>query len=315
MMLIVVLICFITFVNQSTLGQASVPDYEQPKVQCPDDILINSKGRSEIVSWKVIATDNSGVTPTISCSPKNGTSMRVPSHDIVGCEAKDAAGNYAHCFFSIDVKDVAPPKITCPPDVNIVSDKSQLRVNYGRLEVPEDNDGLPPSVYCSRQSGAMTSNPGQYTITCTAQDQSLNTASCSIKVTLTSPKCKMFPPPINGALACNDLSASLKVCTVSCNEKYDFEYKPAHAYTCPYGHWVNLFGGRTRWPNCTVKSNSKKLMKDSMFYYKGNPKDPAVTQQIQQNWVGILHNVNLVPPYLCIGKPECKASNVKVIAG
>lgn len=85
---------------------AAVPDFEQPKVQCPDDILINSKASSEIVSWKVTATDNSGLPPTISCSPKNGSSMKVPSRVVVGCEAKDAAGNYARCFFSIDVKGV-----------------------------------------------------------------------------------------------------------------------------------------------------------------------------------------------------------------
>lgn len=89
---------------------------------------------------------------------------------------------------SISVLDVAPPKITCPADFEIISDKPQVRVNYERLNIPVDNDGLPPVVSCTRQSGVMMHNPGLYTIMCTVRDQSFNKASCSFKVNI---KCKL----------------------------------------------------------------------------------------------------------------------------
>ena len=61
----------------------------------------------------------------------------------------------------------------------------------------------------------------------------------------------MYPPPENGALACNAFGVSNQFCQVSCNDQYDFAFPPAITYLCTNGLWTALGGQPPPWPRCS----------------------------------------------------------------
>ena len=75
-------------------------------ISCPSDISIDNATESEVrVAWnKPVATDNSGMPPSISCSRPSGDLFAVPGSYEVSCGAADSSGNFATCSFRITVK-------------------------------------------------------------------------------------------------------------------------------------------------------------------------------------------------------------------
>ena len=58
-----------------------------------------------MVSWTdPLATDNTGVAPTIVCTPPSGSVFMISTQDVI-CTATDAAGNQAtpNCIFEVAV--------------------------------------------------------------------------------------------------------------------------------------------------------------------------------------------------------------------
>lgn len=64
----------------------------------------------------------------------------------------------------------------------------------------------------------------------------------------------MYPPPENGALACNAWGVSNRFCQVSCNDQFDFAFPPAISYLCGNGIWTAFGGTPPPWPSCSGKS-------------------------------------------------------------
>ncbi|MCU1388490.1 MAG: hypothetical protein JWL72_1828 [Ilumatobacteraceae bacterium] len=59
------------------------------------------------------ATDNTGVAPTVACTPPSGTTFPVGT-TLVTCTARDASANIATTTFSVAVTDDAPPPVFTP---------------------------------------------------------------------------------------------------------------------------------------------------------------------------------------------------------
>ena len=56
-----------------------------------------------MVIWSApVATDNSEMTPNVTCNPENGSQFVIGKTE-VNCTAVDKAGNQATCSFSIDI--------------------------------------------------------------------------------------------------------------------------------------------------------------------------------------------------------------------
>ena len=53
-----------------------------------------------------VSTDNSQLTPIVSCNAENGSQFEIDETEVI-CQAKDSAGNLAKCSFIIDVKSKA----------------------------------------------------------------------------------------------------------------------------------------------------------------------------------------------------------------
>ncbi|XP_022084521.1 sushi, von Willebrand factor type A, EGF and pentraxin domain-containing protein 1-like [Acanthaster planci] len=81
-------------------------DYEDPYFTlCPLDFIeYPLQGASEAtVTWNVMATDNSGETPSVNCSIQQPAVLTVGEH-LVRCTATDGAENQAFCDFEVLVK-------------------------------------------------------------------------------------------------------------------------------------------------------------------------------------------------------------------
>ncbi|XP_022110883.1 sushi, von Willebrand factor type A, EGF and pentraxin domain-containing protein 1-like [Acanthaster planci] len=88
------------------ISAATCVDYEDPHfILCPLDFIeYPLQGASEAtVTWNVMATDNSGETPSVNCSIQQPAVLAVGEHPI-RCTATDDAGNQAFCDFEVQVK-------------------------------------------------------------------------------------------------------------------------------------------------------------------------------------------------------------------
>ena len=63
--------------------------------------------------------------------------------------------------------------------------------------------------------------------------------------------CPKHPAPLNGALACNAFGVTNTLCQPSCNEKFDFAFRPAAAYVCANAKWSAFGGPPPPWPDCS----------------------------------------------------------------
>ncbi|KXJ27482.1 Sushi, von Willebrand factor type A, EGF and pentraxin domain-containing protein 1 [Exaiptasia diaphana] len=284
-------------------------------------MVVNSMQSSEIVCWPFPkAKDYSGKPSSVTkvtCSHKAGLQLKTPSTTTIKCVARDAAGNWNSCSFSIDVRDIAPPKISCPAnqEINTTGSSSTIRINWKNPKV-SDNSNMPPRIKSSLQPGSLFHSPGVYTISYQAIDASANRATCSFTIKLTVPDCKLkIPPPVNGAVACWNNKGN-NICTVSCNSNFDFAFKPSRIYVCSRGTWraFSILGGSisAKWPDCSVKSPGMKTM-PVQFYYTGDSKDPNVIAQIKQNTLAVLRSPYF-PPFFCTMYPNCNVQNIQVHA-
>ncbi|XP_030846783.1 sushi repeat-containing protein SRPX-like [Strongylocentrotus purpuratus] len=80
-------------------------DFQPPTfTYCPFDFIVYaSRGGFEAdVTWNVTATDNEGLSPSISCNVQQG--MMVEGDYSVTCVAMDTSRNSARCSFDVSVK-------------------------------------------------------------------------------------------------------------------------------------------------------------------------------------------------------------------
>ncbi|XP_072041651.1 uncharacterized protein [Amphiura filiformis] len=161
----------------------NVKDNEGPVLaSCPANQITNTDpGQpTAMIVWQgPIATDNSGLKPTVICDPSSGTDFVIGITNVT-CTALDGFGNVNDCSFYVDVMDNEDPVFeSCLPD----------QIDYGQPTaiviwqdpVATDNSGSSPTVICDPQSG--TSLPiGQALVSCTAFDGYGNNDSCSFNV-------------------------------------------------------------------------------------------------------------------------------------
>ncbi|MFN4253771.1 MAG: T9SS type A sorting domain-containing protein [Saprospiraceae bacterium] len=158
--------------------------------------------------------DNCDGTPTVVQSPSSGTVLSGHNDsETVTLTASDAAGNTSTCSFTVTLKDVTPPSITCPANTTVAANsscggtvgdhtvfggdgRSAPDTKQGMANVPgtlertpgngslSDNCSL-PTVVQSPSSGTVLSGHNDFeTVTLTATDAAGNTSTCSFTVTL-----------------------------------------------------------------------------------------------------------------------------------
>ena len=83
----------------------SLTDTQAPTLICPpnETIATGLNQPTALVAWTdPVATDNSHLTPNVTCSAENGSQFEIGETE-VKCKALDEAGNQANCSFIVDV--------------------------------------------------------------------------------------------------------------------------------------------------------------------------------------------------------------------
>lgn len=88
-------------------SQADWPDRIPPQLNMPANVTVNANTpQGAAVHYSVTATDNSTLSPRVTCSPQSGSLFPVGT-TTVACTAADGAGNTAEGTFKITVKGAA----------------------------------------------------------------------------------------------------------------------------------------------------------------------------------------------------------------
>ncbi len=184
----------------------TVSDNQFPTITCPAN---NMKGVDEgKCFYTVVGTiqdptgvnDNCGVASvsyTLSGattgSGSNSLAGKVLNKGVttVTWKVTDNNGNMTTCSFTIDVKDLEPPKITCPPDVMVITAPGQCSVPASSVSL-----GSPTGISdnCAVKYPITNNSPGSYPVGITevkwtVTDSSGNKATCTQKVTVIAYTC------------------------------------------------------------------------------------------------------------------------------
>jgi uncharacterized repeat protein (TIGR01451 family) len=151
-------------------------------VSCPADITQSSDaGQCVAIVNYATPTGSGSNCNSIQCSPPSGSTF--PS----GTTTVTCAGESGEpCSFKVTVtgSDTQPPVITCP--ANITTDAASsgtARVDYPQPSA-SDNCSSSVTISCAPASGSVFP-AGTTTVTCTAMDESNNSANCTFTVTVT----------------------------------------------------------------------------------------------------------------------------------
>jgi hypothetical protein len=174
----------------------------------PSDMTVEATGPGgAVVGYSVTATDNSGVPPTINCSPGSGSTFPLGT-TAVNCTATDGAGNHSSASFNVKVQDTTAPLLSLPANITVEADSSSGKaVSYSASA----NDAVSGSVAvnCDHASGS-TFPIGTTTVNCSATDAAGNTAHGSFTVTVTDTSGPVFSGvPANRQVEANGPSGSI----------------------------------------------------------------------------------------------------------
>eukprot|EP00048_Salpingoeca_helianthica_P016053 m.230203 g.230203 ORF g.230203 m.230203 type:complete len:1808 (-) comp17953_c0_seq1:219-5642(-) len=194
----------------------TIEDYERPKIFCPTNIVgTYSATLPTGYGYPVVtAIDNANLT-SLSCMPgsgsvtfRNASFIRFQAYlsglklgyNLANCTARDAFGNFEVCYVAVDVRDVTPPKISCPASVTTftVTGKN-MSTPLVLIPTASDNYNV-SSVNCtpSVSQASATGFPfGNTNVSCQAFDTAGLTARCFYIVSVLDDEDPIVQCPLN----------------------------------------------------------------------------------------------------------------------
>ncbi|MDX2175694.1 MAG: HYR domain-containing protein [Candidatus Sumerlaeia bacterium] len=105
---------------------------------------------------------------------------------VVTLTATDVFGNSATATATVSVRDIIPPTISCPTNINVNTDLDQPTAVVAFADATGNDNCPPPTITRTGGSASGSAFPiGVSTITYTAEDASGNTTTCSFTITVT----------------------------------------------------------------------------------------------------------------------------------
>ena len=102
------------------MGGVAVVDNEKPQLfNCTtgtQEVPTSAGERYGYLLRTVYARDNADEAPVLTCTPSAGTPLYVGEEYQSTCVAVDASKNAATCTWTLVVRDVEAPRLTCPVD-------------------------------------------------------------------------------------------------------------------------------------------------------------------------------------------------------
>jgi len=173
----------------------TVTDGVAPTLILPADITAEATSTAGAnVPYSIIATDNTGVDPTVTCTPASGSLFAIGDTPIT-CTATDGVGNSASGSFTVTVQDNTSPVINDPDGTTFsftANDPRGALVDLSNIVTATDL-GQPITVSCATSTGiellplptassGVWLLPGDYDVTCTASDGSTTSIDVSVDI-------------------------------------------------------------------------------------------------------------------------------------
>ena len=162
-------------------------DTTGPSLSLPDLTVDVDDVASTAVSFSPGGSDPHGPV-TVTCNPSSGSTFSLGT-TTVSCSGTDGLGNSSSGSFDVTVRDVTPPTITTPANINDttangVSSKTESFTASASTG----------TVSCTPSSGSsFTVGPAATTVTCSASDTSGNVGTGTFTVTVTD----VTPPTLS----------------------------------------------------------------------------------------------------------------------
>ena len=188
----------------------TLKDVTKPVITCPANVTIAADANCSGVVGAyspVSVSDNCNPNPTVTQSPAPTTILSGHNDvEIVTLTANDGNGNTQFCTFTVTLKDVTKPVITCPANTTLSADDncSSLLGSYSPVSVSDNCTANPTVTQSPPASTVLSGHNDVETVTLTANDGNGNTQFCTFTVTLkdiTAPTvvCKPFTAALNAA--------------------------------------------------------------------------------------------------------------------
>jgi hypothetical protein len=193
--------------TQTCSFTVSLVDLILPSISCPvnQNVNANASCSGTVGTWSPVSvSDNCTANPSVTQSPAAGTVLNGHNDSrLVTLTATDASGNSQTCAFTVTLKDVTQPNITCPANITLNANASCSGSigAYSPISL-SDNCTASPTVTQAPAAGTLLNgHNATSTVTLTATDGAGNTQTCSLTVTL-----KDVSPP---AISCKNFVVAL----------------------------------------------------------------------------------------------------------
>lgn len=195
--------------TQSCSLTVTLKDVTKPSITCPANTTIaaNSNCSGVVGTYAPITvSDNCTANPAVSQSPAASTVLSGHNDvETVTLTANDGNGNTQFCAFTVTLKDITKPLISCPANVTLNADVNcSAPVGTYQAVSVSDNCAANPVVTQSPTANTLLSGHNDVeVVTLTANDGNGNTQSCSLTVTLKDVTKPVIICPANTTIAAN----------------------------------------------------------------------------------------------------------------
>ncbi len=172
-------------------------DNVPPSVSCPPNQNVAGNPCNTVVTYAAPSASDNCAIASVSSSPPSGSVFSLGTTTVVGV-ATDVNGNTASCTFTVTVRDVTPPSISCPANIS-VSASPGLCTGVATFTSPSGTDacsGTTVAQVGGLGSGA-TYPTGVTTNTFRATDGAGNSSTCSFTVTVVDNQAPTINCPAN----------------------------------------------------------------------------------------------------------------------
>ncbi|MFN4255077.1 MAG: HYR domain-containing protein [Saprospiraceae bacterium] len=186
----------------------TVSDAQAPTISCPSNTTVAADGScAGTVGTRALASksDNCTASGSINESQSPAASTVLSGHndfETVVLTATDGNGNTSSCSFTVTLKDVSAPALTCPSSQNLTANPATCTQDYTIADPVSDNCSATwgystsgatttsaSGIADGTGSGAVAFAIGASTVVLSASDAAgNNAATCSFTVTVNAPE-------------------------------------------------------------------------------------------------------------------------------
>ncbi len=182
---------------------------QDPYLTLPAPITAEATGSTGApVTFTATAVDSVDGARPVSCTPASGAIFPIATTTVT-CTSSDTRGYVSTGSFTVTVRDTTAPTLTLPTSVAATATGATGAVVTYSATATDKVDGARP-VTCSPASGA-TFAVGSATVTCSAADTRLNTASGTFVVTVGLAADKTLP-----TVVFSPVSGGKAICKLTC---------------------------------------------------------------------------------------------------